>query len=163
MIAKPFLSAILLALALGVCQAASAQGSDQSQAAAAQPQDPEPAAAVASSAPETGRIIFFRPKKMMGAAIVFKIREGDDVLGKLSSGSFFVVDVPVGTHHYYAKSEGRDDALVLEIEPGETYYVQGGMAFGLTAGNSSLAPSDQAAFDEANKKKLKDRTGEKVD
>ena len=85
------------------------------------------------------------------------------MLGKLSSGSFFAVDVPAGTHEYYAKSEGKDDTLVMEVEAGETYYVSGTISMGVFAGQGNLAPSDQAAFDEANKKKLKDRTGEKVD
>ena len=127
---------------------------------------PEAAAPAAAdeAAPATGRIVFFRPRKMMGGAITFKVREGDAVLGKLSSGSFFTVDVPVGTHSYYAKSEGKDDTLVLEVEAGETYYVAATISMGMLAGQGNLSPSDQAAFDEANgKKKLKDRSGEKVD
>ena len=126
---------------------------------------PEAAAPAAAdeAAPATGRIVFFRPRKMLGGAIVFKVREGDTVLGRLSSGSFFTVDVPAGTHSYYAKSEGKDDTLVMEIEAGETYYVSGSISMGVLAGQGNLSPSDQAAFDEASKKKLKDRTGEKVD
>lgn len=123
-----------------------------------------PAAAADEAVPATGRIVFFRPRKMLGGAIAFKVREGEDVLGKLSSGSFFSVDVPAGTHSYYAKSEGKDDTLVMEVEAGETYYVSGTISMGMMAGQGNLSPSDQAAFDEANKKKkLKDRTGEKVD
>ena len=127
---------------------------------------PEAAAPAAAdeAAPATGRIVFFRPRKMLGGAIVFKVREGDTVLGRLSSGSFFTVDVPAGTHSYYAKSEGKDDTLVMEIEAGETYYVSGSISMGVLAGQGNLSPSDQAAFDEANKqKKLKDRSGEKAD
>lgn len=119
-----------------------------------------PAAAGEAATAATGRIVFFRPKKMMGAAISFKIREGEAVLGKLSNGSFISVDVPAGTHEYYAKSEGKDDTLALEVEPGETYYVMSTISMGVFAGQGNLAPSDQAAFDEANKKKLKDRTGQ---
>lgn len=123
-----------------------------------------PAAASDEAAPATGRIVFFRPRKMVGGAISFKVREGDAVLGKLSSGSFFSVDVPAGTHSYYAKSEGKDDTLVMEIEAGETYYVMGTISMGFLAGQGNLSPSDQAAFDDLNKKKkLKDRTGEAVD
>lgn len=136
--------------ALALCFGLNASAQD-----AAAP-EAEPAAEAAPAA--TGRIIFFRPKKFAGGAVKFKVREGEDVLGKLGSGTFFAVDVPAGTHSYYAKSEGKDDTLVMEVEPGETYYVMG-----MFAGQGNLAPSDQAAFDEANKKKLKDLTGEKVD
>lgn len=174
---KQLFGAVLFTLVFGASQALAAQdpaaappaaaSEAATEATAAAPAEAAAPAATAEAAPaataETGRIIFFRPKKMMGAAISFKIREGEAVLGKLSNGSFFAVDVPVGVHEYYAKSEGRDDALVLEVEPGETYYVLGNLAFGVMAGNGNLSPSDQAMFDELNKKKLKDRTGEKVD
>jgi hypothetical protein len=117
----------------------------------------EPAAAVG-----TGRIVFFRPKKFAGAALKFKVREGETILGKLGSGSFFTADVPAGVHNYTVKSEGEDDALTLEVEAGETYYVMGSISMGMFVGQGNLAPSDQAAFDDANKKKLKDTTGEAV-
>lgn len=123
-----------------------------------------PAAEAGSAADAaTGRIVFFRPKKFAGGAIRFKVREGDAVLGKLGSGTFFTADVPAGTHTYYAKSEGKDDTLVMEVEAGETYYVSGTIAMGMFAGQGNLSPSDQAAFDEANKKKLKDVTGQDVE
>lgn len=122
-----------------------------------------PAAEAAPAAPATGRIVFFRPKKFAGGAVTFKVREGDQVLGKLSSGSFFAVDVPAGTHEYFAKSEGKDDTLVMEVEAGETYYVSGAISMGLMAGQGNLVPSDEAAFEAAKAKKLKDRTGEQVD
>jgi multidrug efflux pump subunit AcrA (membrane-fusion protein) len=147
--------------------AASAEAAANAAEQAAEAAEASAEAAQASAeaaAPATGRIIFFRPRKMMGGAIVFKVREGDAVLGKLSSGSFFTVDVPAGTHSYYAKSEGKDDTLVMEVEAGETYYVSGSISMGVMAGQGNLSPSDQAAFDEANKKKkLKDRSGEKLD
>jgi Protein of unknown function (DUF2846) len=174
------LAASLLALALCWGAAASAQDTT-AQSAPATATEPGAAAAdaapgteaaptgaattqaAATEVPATGRIVFFRPKKFAGGAIVFKIREGDTVLGKLSSGSYFAVDVPAGTHEYYAKSEGKDDTLVMEVEAGETYYVSGSISLGMLAGQGNLSPSDQAAFDAANSKKLKDRTGEKVD
>lgn len=168
-----FFKTSLFALVLGFAMNASAQEAAATEAAPAADAAPAaeataeaaPAAeASADAAPATGRIVFFRPKKFAGAGVVFKVREGDAVLGKLSSGSFFAVDVPAGTHEYYAKSEGKDDTLTMEIEAGETYYVSGSISMGMFAGQGNLAPSDQAAFDEANqKKKLKDRTGEKVD
>lgn len=158
--------AMLLALALCFGAAASAQetvtDATATETAATETTSVEPAAAEA--APQTGRIVFFRPKKFAGGAISFKVREGEAVLGKLSNGSFFVAEVPAGEHQYHARSEGKDDTLALEVEPGETYYVAGTISMGVFAGQGNLSPSDQAAFDAANaKKKLKDRTGEKVD
>jgi hypothetical protein len=161
--------ALLLAIALSFGSVASAQeaGTEATAAATEATESAEPAAAepaVAEATAQTGRIVFFRPKKFAGGAISFKVREGDAVLGKLSNGSFFIADVPAGAHEYHARSEGKDDTLALEVEPGETYYVAGSISMGVFAGQGNLSPSDQAAFDAANaKKKLKDRTGEKVD
>lgn len=135
----------------------------ESADAAATSEASEMVEAAAEATTGTGKIVFFRPKKLTGAAIVYKVREGDTVLGKLSSGSFFVAEVPAGTHEYYVKSEGKDDTLVLEVEAGETYYVSASISMGFLAGQGNLSPSDEAAFNEAKKKKLKDRTGEKVD
>lgn len=151
-----------LALCLGTTASAQEASADATAPAAAEPVAAEPA--VAEDTSQTGRIVFFRPKKFAGGAISFKVREGDAVLGKLSNGSFFIAEVPAGEHLYHARSEGKDDTLAIEVEPGETYYVSGSISMGFLAGQGNLSPSDQAAFDAANaKKKLKDRTGEKVD
>jgi len=131
---------------------------------------PEPAAAAATAevpataeapavaeAPAAGEatIIFFRPKKMMGAAVGFKVREAGVELGKLRNGSFFALKVAPGRHQYVVHSE-TEDVLTMEVEAGETYYVQGTLGMGVVAGRPNLSPSDQATFD-AIKDKLKER------
>ena len=99
-------------------------------------------------APEAGKaqIVFFRPSKLTGAAIGFKVREGETELGKLRNGKYFVANVEPGTHQYTVHSEAKD-VLTLEVEAGETYYVQGTITMGFMAGRPNLSPSDQAAFD----------------
>lgn len=115
----------------------------------------EPAAAAASASglvgapPEgKGQVVFFRPSKFAGAAVGFVVREGTDDLGKLRSGNYFVAAVEPGTHQYVVHSEAKD-VLTLEVEAGETYYVQGSIAMGFMVGRPNLSPSDQAAFDAA--------------
>lgn len=143
--------------------AAFAQEATEAAAAAAAP---APAAAAAEAAapvatatapaatnnkvgaPEAGKalIVFFRPSKLTGAAIGFKVREGETELGKLRSGKYFVANVEPGTHQYTVHSEAKD-VLTLEVEAGETYYVQGTITMGFMAGRPNLSPSDQATFD----------------
>jgi hypothetical protein len=111
--------------------------------------DAAPAAAngVISAPPAgKGQIVFFREKKFTGAAIRFKVREGDTELGKLSNGVYFVVPVDPGTHTYTVHSEAKD-VLTLEVEAGETYYVKGSVSMGFLAGHPNLSPSDEASFD----------------
>lgn len=130
-----------------------AASSEDNAAAAA------PAAEAAGGA--TGTVVFFREKKMMGAAISFKVRENGVELCKLGSGKFCTVTVPVGKHEFVTQTEQKDK-LTLEVESGETYYVQATISMGLMAGNGNLAPSTKEVF-EGMKSKLKDNTGQDLD
>jgi len=98
-----------------------------------------------------GQIVFYRPSKMMGAAIGFKVREGETELGKLRNGKYFVAAVEPGVHEYKVHGETKD-AMTLEIEAGETYYVQGTLGMGIVAGRPNLSPSDEATFMGMSKK-----------
>jgi hypothetical protein len=117
----------------------------------------ETATAAGASSSNTGTIVFFREKKFAGGGVKYKVREGDVELGKLSSGSYFTIQAPAGKHEYTVHSEAKD-VLTLEVEPGETYYVVGGISIGFLAGRPNLSPSDKATFD-GLKPKLKDVTG----
>lgn len=107
-----------------------------------------PAASGSIGAPPAGKgqIVFFREKKFVGGAVSYKVREGENELGKLSNGTYFVSVVEPGAHEYTVHSEAKD-ILNLEVEAGETYYVTGGITMGVFAGRPNLSPSDQAAFD----------------
>lgn len=96
--------------------------------------------------PGKGQIVFFRPSKFTGGAIGFKVREGTNELGKLRSGKYFVAAVEPGAHQYIVHSEAKD-ILNMEVEAGETYYVEGTITMGFMAGHPNLSPSDQATFD----------------
>lgn len=140
---------LCLTFALGLaCVTAHAQD------AAAQAETTAPASAATSATasmigavPEgKGQVVFFRPSKFMGAAVGFIVREGQVELGKLRNGNYFVAAVEPGTHQYIVHSEAKD-ILTLEVEAGETYYVQGSIAMGVMAGRPNLSPSDRATFD----------------
>lgn len=116
---------------------------------------PQPAAAPAANAGSgTGTIVFFRESKFAGMAISFKVREGQTELGKLSSGSYFVANLPAGAHEFTVHSEAKD-VLNIEVDAGETYYIQGSISMGFLAGRPNLSPSDEATFN-SMKAKLKD-------
>lgn len=100
---------------------------------------------------DKGQVVFFRESKFAGAAIGFKVREGDTELGKLRSGNYFVATVEPGKHEYNVHGETKD-VLALEVEPGETYYVKASISMGFLAGRPNLAPSDEATFLSMSKK-----------
>ena len=114
-------------------------------------------AAPAASATGNGTVIFFREKKMIGAAVRFKVRENGAELCKLGSGTFCSLQVPAGAHQYDVHSEAKDQ-LALDVKPGETYYVISSISIGAFAGHPKLAVTDKATFD-GMKAKLKDNTG----
>lgn len=120
----------------------------------------DPPAPAADAAASKATIIFFRPSKFLGAAVGFKVREGTTELGRLRNGKYFVIQVDPGTHVYTVHSEAKD-VLTLEVEAGQTYYVQGAIGMGILAGRPNISPSDAATF-EALKPKLKDATGDGI-
>lgn len=127
-----------------------AQSQDAPAAAeAAAPAADAPAAPtsglVGAPADGMGQVVFFREKKFAGAAVKYKVREGETELGKLGSGTYFIASVAPGTHQYTVHSEAKD-VLTLEVEAGETYYVLGSVTMGFMAGRPNLSPSDEAAF-----------------
>lgn len=93
-----------------------------------------------------GQIVFFREKKFVGGAVSYKVREGENELGKLGNGTYFVYAADPGAHEYTVHSEAKD-ILNMEVEAGETYYVEGTMTMGFMAGHPNLSPSTQATFD----------------
>lgn len=128
----------------------------EAAAPAAATEAPAPAAADPSGAAmgNMATVVFFRPSKFVGAAIGFKVRENGVELGKLRNGKYFMLKVAPGTHQYEVHSETKD-TLTLEVEAGQTYYVQGVLGMGVVAGRPNLTPSDQSTF-EGMKAKLKE-------
>lgn len=124
-------------------QAVAATAADTPAAAAV----PAPLANGLIAAPPEGKgqIVFFREKKFAGAAVRYKVREGETELGKLSSGSYFVHVTEPGAHQYTVHSEAKD-VLNIEVEAGETYYVLGSVTMGIFAGRPNLSPSDETIF-----------------
>jgi hypothetical protein len=163
----------LLALALSLAGCASTESSKPAPAKATEPAKqaapaktapapaktaPAPAApastGIAAPSGDMGNVVFFRESKFVGAMVSFKVREGEQELGKLSSGTYFVAQVPAGAHAFTVHSEAKD-VLNLEVERGQTYYVQGSISMGVMVGRPNLAPSDAATF-ATLKAKLKD-------
>ncbi|MGS1077976.1 DUF2846 domain-containing protein [Pseudoxanthomonas beigongshangi] len=155
----PFIAAAQEAATAAPAEETSAPASPSAEEAPAPAAADAPAAtseskgAIAIAAPEAGKgqIVFFREKKFAGAAVNYIVREGEQELGKLSSGSYFVMPVEPGAHTYTVHSEAKD-VLNMEVEAGETYYVVGGITMGFLAGRPNLSPSDQATFDGMSRK-----------
>jgi hypothetical protein len=98
--------------------------------------------------PGMGRVIFFRPQRLQGAALSFRVRAGEVEYCTLNNGTYFVVDLAPGAYQFDTRGEVRD-YLPLEIEPDETYYVEGRLGMAVLTMRPNLAPSSPAVFDSA--------------
>lgn len=108
--------------------------------------DPKPnTIEIGTPAEGMAQIVFFRPKKFVGGAIGFIVREGETELGKLRNGNYFIAAVTPGKHAYVVHSEAKD-VLNVELEAGETFFAKGSVTMGVMAGRPNLAPSSEAEF-----------------
>jgi|GEM_PF-990456 len=134
----------------------------EAAAPAAEPAAAEPAAAAPATAPasllskeitdmvgtpQPGKalVVFFRPKRALGALIGFIVREDKTELGKLRNGNYFAVQVDPGAHSYVVHSEAKD-VTTIEAEDGETYFISGEITMGFMAGRPNLSPSTAVNF-----------------
>ena len=96
----------------------------------------QPSQAITADA-ATGLIYFFRESAFTGGGISYFIFEDDKKIGLLKSGTYFVHKSAPGKHSYLAETEARA-AVTLDIQPGQIYYVEGGVGMGMWAGRPQL-------------------------
>jgi hypothetical protein len=108
--------------------------------------------AIGAPPPGQGQVVFFRGKSLLGTGQWFNVREDGKALGKLENGAYFVQVTSPGPHTYTAKTEPEfNDSLKLQVDAGETYFVEGVLTKGVVIGAADLEPSDRIAFDKASK------------
>jgi hypothetical protein len=120
--------------------------------------------AKAESAPSEGKgkIVFFRPWRLTGGVYTYHVVEvGDD--GKAEKGAPRLVSLPNGSAAIYEAEPGlhsynitgpmavnkAEDRIRMEVEPGETYYVEQTVRIGVVTGGFRLVPADEARFVES--------------
>lgn len=114
------------------------------------PTVPEPTGPIAIPPPPPGRgqVVFFRPRSPLRVGPWFNVRENGKLVGKLTNGVYFVQVTTPGMHTYTARLEPElKDHLTLEVDAGETYFVEGGLAGGLVIGAADLTPSTRQRFE----------------
>ena len=108
------------------------------------------ASAVAPAPPGKGQVVFFRKSSMLGFPYWTNVRENDVALGKLTNGVYFAQTLEPGVHLFNTSVLGKD-AMKLQVDPGETYYVEGKITMAVVGYTIVMAPSDEAAFQKAFK------------
>ncbi len=99
-----------------------------------------------------GQVVFFRAKTLLGTAQWFRVREHGKALGKLGNGAYFIRSEEPGVHTFTDKLEPElKDRLTLQIDPGQTYFVEGTLTSGLVLSAADLEPSTVEKFNKAIK------------
>ncbi len=97
-----------------------------------------------------GEIVFFRKKSILGTGQWFNVRENGQALGKLTNGAYFVESLEPGLHTFTASTEPEfKDQLTMQVDAGETYFVEGVLNKGVVIGAAGLTPSDRTSFNAA--------------
>lgn len=134
---------------------------------AAEPAPPaaEPPPAPAATTEPPAKIVFFRPGRLAGAVYTYrvvevdedgKVKNEDKRIGRLPNGTFFTHELPAGIYNFNITGPMAvnlaKDRLRIEVEPGETYYVEQTVRTGLMTGGFRLVPSDDASYKKRNLK-----------
>ena len=77
-----------------------------------------------------GRIFFYRPGKMWGAAIRPKVWLNGEVIGESTPGGFFYVDDKPGDYQVSLTSE-LEKSLTFTLDEGQTRYVRLSVGMGV--------------------------------
>ncbi len=130
-----------------------ASAEDEALAAPVQPAEvSEGAIEIPPPPPGQGQVVFFRSNSLLGTGQWFNVREDGQALGKLTNGVYFIQLATPGMHTYTATTEPEfKDSLKLQVDAGETYFVEGILTKGVVIGAADLIPSNRSAFDKVSK------------
>ncbi len=76
------------------------------------------------------------------------ITEDTKTIGLLKAGSYFAFQATPGKHTYSAETEARS-SVTLDVQPGQVYFIEGGIGMGFWAGRPQLAEVTKPIFDKA--------------
>jgi hypothetical protein len=133
---------MLLAMVPGLAQAEETAPASASPSAASSAVPPPPA--------DKGQVVFFRKSAFMGMPYWTNVREHDVAYGKLTNGSYFVTTLDPGVHEFRTSVLGQD-SMKVQVDAGETYYIQGKITMAVIGYTVIMAPSDAASFEKVFK------------
>jgi hypothetical protein len=104
---------------------------------------PASTASVPEIVPDKGLVVFYRPKRMAGAAITFSVDHVDGSLGILKNGAVLYKYFDPGAHTFYSQVISGD-SIMISVEAGKVYFVQGLTRMGVVAGRPRFTQVDEA-------------------
>ena len=99
--------------------------------------EPAFAAEVPEAKADKALVVFYRVKSMKGAAIGFNVKQGQEAIGTLASGTMFYRYVEPGQHTFWTEVISQD-SVTIDAEVGKTYFIEGISRIGLVVSRPQL-------------------------
>jgi len=111
-------------------------------------------------------VYIYRPNKFTGSGITYYVYADEKIATKLYNGGYFPYISEPGNVKFWAKTESKS-SVQLELKPGNTYYLKGGVQMGVMVGRPNLERiPENVALSEIEQSKLipdKDWAKEKIE
>lgn len=104
---------------------------------------PAVAAGIPEADPEKGLVVFYRPKRAVGAAIPVNVHHAAGALGTLRNGTVLHRFYEPGQHQFWSEVIAQD-SIMIEVEAGKTYFVRGETTMGLVVARPRFTRVDEA-------------------
>jgi hypothetical protein len=100
-----------------------------------------PFAPVPAQPPEKAIVYVYRNARFFGDAVVYTVNAGGVPLVKLQPGGYIALVAEPRETEFSARTEATT-SITLDLEPGETYYLKGGVGVGFLIGRPQLTLVD---------------------
>lgn len=104
---------------------------------------PASPASIPEVVPDKGLVVFYRPRKMGGAAITFSVDHVEGSLGILKNGAVLYKYFEPGQHTFYSQVLSGD-SVMINVDAGKAYYIKGLVKMGVVVGRPSFTQVNEA-------------------
>jgi len=100
-------------------------------------------ATIPEAKPDKGLVVFYRPRKMTGAAISVNVHHADGVVGTLRNGTVLHRYLEPGQHQFWSEVISQD-SVMINVEAGKIYFVRGETTIGVIVARPKFTQVDDA-------------------
>lgn len=94
-------------------------------------------------APGHANLYIFRPDQFTLSAQAFDVSINGKAFGSTGAGTFLFAELPAPASYAIESQSETPAPVVLNVEPGKNYFFRQDVAFGSSAGRSTLQPVDE--------------------
>lgn len=84
-----------------------------------------------------GLVYLYRPSSFLGGGVAYDVKTGGTVITTLHNGGYYPYFSAPGEQEFWAKTEAKS-SVTLDVKPGQTYYIKGGVGVGFLVGRPHL-------------------------